>query len=512
MKKILSNSLIVSVCLFFSKLLGFVRDLLLASFFGSGPALQAFLVAFRFPEFIRKVTSSGTFTQILNPYLNGKLNLKNKRFILTVLYALALIMFVVTCVAIYFSNLWVSIYAYGLIDNKAALKLVRALFVIMIPYMLLNTTMGLISAVLNSYSRYLISSLLPIILNVIMIGGIILSPRFNVAIYSVAYSVLLAGLVQVCIAGYSLYRLIGKIEISREILLLKDKRSKVFLKKLPIGFLGTAILQINSLVETFFASFLLSGSLAWLYYADRVNQFLYGIFGTAIATVMIPYLIECKKDKEEFFKTLAWVIRFTLVITIPAVIGLFVLAKPIVISLFFYGKFTLGDVDFTYLAMLGYLLSLFCFVLIRVIISALYTQNKTTSVFYIGLICFILTLTLDSVIIYFFGANRYAFIYLAVVSSVVSLANLLVQLLVLCNFSWRVFIDTYLPVLTILRTVVASGCMVFALKLFNLSGGYWISLSMFDRLKSIVLIVVVGVVVYFLAMIILGGLKSLKNT
>ncbi|MEY8714063.1 murein biosynthesis integral membrane protein MurJ [Francisella philomiragia] len=511
MKKFFSNSLIVSIFLFLSKLLGFVRDLLLASFFGSGSALQAFLVAFRFPEFMRKVTSSGILTQIVNPYLDGNANDKNKKFIITVLYFIALLLLIITVVAIVFSNIWVEVYAYGLVDDSNTLSLVRSMFVIMIPYLLFNGVMGVISAVLNSYSKYLISSILPIVLNIVMIIGIIISPRFSIPIFSVAYAVLLAGIIQVAIGGYSLIKLIGKFKLDKGIVLVKDVRARTFLKKLPSAFFGTAILQINGLVETFFASFLISGSLAWLYYADRVNQFLYGVFGTAIATVMIPYLISCKKDKQKFFQTLGLIIRFTLIVTVPAVVGLLILAKPVVISLFFYGRFSLQDVDFTYLAMLGYLVSLFCFVLVRVIVSALYTQNKTSIVFYIGLICLVVTIVADMLIVNLFAGDDHAFLYLALVSSFVALLNLFIQLWVLCDFSFRLFIKSYLHFMTILRITVASICMVLVLKSFNLSDSYWITLSMFDRLKSIALIVCAGVFVYSVIMIILGGLGSFKE-
>ena len=511
MQKFFTNSLVVSIFLFLSKLLGFVRDLLLASFFGSGIALQAFLVAFRFPEFMRKVTSSGTLTQIINPYLNGNINKRNKKFILTILYFIALFLLIVTLLAIVFSDIWVSIYVYGLVDDESVLILVKTMFVIMIPYLLFNGLMGVISAILNSYSRYLVSSLLPIVLNVVMIVSIVISPQFSVPIYSVAYSVLLAGIIQVFIGGYSLIKLIGKINLSGNIFLVKDNRAKIFLRKLPAAFLGIAILQINGLVETFFASFLFSGSLAWLYYADRVNQFLYGVFGTAIATVMIPYLIDCKMDKQKFFETLTAIIRITLLVTIPAIVGLFVLAKPIVISLFYYGKFSLNDVDFTYLAMLGYLLSLFCFVVVRVIISALYAQNKTMIVFYISLVSLITTICLDISIVHFFSYDKYAFVYLSLASSSVALLNLFIQMWVLCDFSFKLFITTYLPFITIIKIMVASTAMVLVLKLFNLSDSYWITLSMFGRLKSIALIVFIGVCVYLVTILLLGGFKSLKT-
>ncbi|MEY8766520.1 MULTISPECIES: murein biosynthesis integral membrane protein MurJ [Francisella] len=511
MKKFFSNSLIVSVFLFLSKLLGFVRDLLLASFFGSGSALQAFLVAFRFPEFMRKVTSSGILTQIINPYLNGSTNDRNRKFIITVLYFIALLLLVLTIVAIVFSNVWVEIYAYGLVDDRSVLSLVKSMFVIMIPYLLFNGIMGVISAILNSYSKYLISSILPIVLNILMIVGIIISPMFNVPIFSVAYAVLLAGIIQVIIGGYSLKRLMGKVKLNQDVFLVKDLRSRTFLKKLPSAFFGTAILQINGLIETFFASFLLSGSLAWLYYADRVNQFLYGVFGTAIATVMIPYLINYKRNQQKFFQTLSFIMRFTLIITVPAVIGLFILAKPIVISLFFYGKFNLQDIDFTYLALLGYLVSLCCFVIVRVVVSALYIQNKTSIVFYISLICLIITIVADMLVVNLFAKDDHAFLYLALVSSSVALINLVIQMWVLCDFNIRLFVDSYLDLMTIFRITIASICMVLVLKSFNLSDSYWITLSMFDRLKSIALIVSSGIIAYSVVMIVLGGFRSLKD-
>ena len=197
--------------------------------------------------------------------------------------------------------------------------------------------------------------------------------------------------------------------------------------------------------------------------------------------------------------------------TIPAIVGLFVLAKPIVISLFYYGEFSLNDVDFTYLAMLGYLLSLFCFVVVRVIVSALYAQNKTTIVFYISLICLITTIYLDIFIVHFFSGDKYAFIYLASASSSVALLNLFIQLWVLCDFKFKLFIVTYLPFMTIIKITVASAAMILVLKLFNLSDSYWITLSMFGRLKSIALIVFIGVCIYLVTMLLLGRMKSLKT-
>ncbi|GAB4223241.1 MAG: murein biosynthesis integral membrane protein MurJ [Francisella sp.] len=511
MNKFLSNSFIVSFFLLLSKLLGFVRDLLLARFFGSEITLQAFLVAFRFPEFMRKVISSGTLTQIINPYINGNINDKNKKFIVTVLYFIALLLLVITALSIIFSNIWVSLYAYGFVNDDIVFTLVKNMFVIMIPYLFFNGVMGVISAVLNSYSKYFLTSFLPIILNVVMIIGIVVSPYFKIPIYSVAYAVLLSGIIQVSIGCYGVIKLVGNIRLSKDIFLVKDSRSRIFLRKLPTAFFGTAILQINGLVETFFASFLLSGSLAWLYYADRVNQFLYGVFGTAIATVMIPYLLKCRKDKQEFFKTLANVIKFALLVTVPAIVGLFVLAKPIVISLFYYGKFNFDDVYFTYLAIIGYLLSLFCFVMIKVVVSALYSQNKTTVVFYISLISLITTITLDLLVVNFFSNSIYTFVYLAFVSSIVAFLSLFIHLCFLCDFEFKIFVKTCFPVITIFKIMIASIFMILVLNLFNLSDKYWMNLSMFSRLKNITLLVVLGVFVYSVVIFTVERFKFIRK-
>ena len=508
MKKILSNSIVVSIFLFLSKILGFIRDLLLASFFGSSSVLQAFLIAFRLPEFMRKVTTSGVLTQVLNPHLESNISDEQKSFIATVLYFVAVVLLIITVLAIYFSSFWVDLYAYGL-DETKLLGLVKTLFVLMIPYVLFNFIVGLISAVLNSYSHYIVSSLLPLILNVVMIVGILLSPYISIPIVAVAYSVLIAGVLQFVIALKALYSLAGRIELTKSVMSLKNSRARGFLKELPLSFLGSAMFQINSLIETFFASFLISGSLAWLYYADRINQFLYGIFGTAIAMVMIPHLIEVFGDKKKFYNSLAWIIKVVLVVTVPAIIGLFVLSKPIVITLFYYGKFSFVDVTNTRIAILGYLVSLFCIVIARVVISALYAQNRSRSVYVVAMFSIICNITFDSLIVYNYATCDYAFAYIAISTSIISLFNLLVLFIVLAEYNRSLFFRLYCSGKWLLKIVLASLVMIAVLNMFNLSDDYWLSLAMFGRLKHILLIVSSGLISYMVMMWLLGAKKEI---
>ena len=261
MKKFLSNSFIVSFFLLLSKILGFVRDMLLATFFGSGVAMQAFLVAFRIPEFMRKVASSGAITQVLNPYIKNEINDSQKRFIASVLIVIAVVMLGVVLFCTLTQSWTISIYAAGFDDNATVSQLSSSLFKIMMPYVLFILIVSIISAILNSQHKYIVASAIPIILNVVMIFAISLSKYVDVPIHAVAYGVLVAGVLQLVVAMYSLYRLCGNIQLSREVMFLRNSKAKLFFRKFPSAFIGASVLQISSLLETLFASFLATGKL-----------------------------------------------------------------------------------------------------------------------------------------------------------------------------------------------------------------------------------------------------------
>jgi putative peptidoglycan lipid II flippase len=276
--------------------------------------------------------------------------------------------------------------------------------------------------------------------------------------------------------------------------------------------MGTAMFQVGTLVETFFATFLLSGSLAWLYYADRVNQFIYGIFGTAIATVMIPYLISHKDNKQKFYDTISWILKFTILILAPAILGIVILSKQIVISLFFYGEFSLRDVDYTQLAILAYLLSLFCFVYIRVVISAMYVLDRTKTVFNVSLISLIVIIILDSLIVYYFENDTYAFAYLALASSCVALINLCFQAILLSDNDFGVLLYVFVPLKFIIKVIISCVVMFVVLRLFDLNELHWLEMSMFDRFANLSMIIVAGRASYMVAVEVLGIRRSLSST
>lgn len=509
MKKFFSNSLIVSFFLLLSKILGFIRDMLLASFFGTGIAMQAFLIAFRIPEFMRKVASSGAITQILNPYIKGRVSNQQKQFVAAILLFVSIFLLFIILLGIIFSNLWVSIFATGIMDDYQIFKLCSTLFIIMIPYVLFIFLVALISAILNSHKRYVIASIIPLILNISMIMGVLIAPKFNTPIYVVAYSVLIAGIFQLVIAMISLYKIVGKIDIGKSMVFMKDLRVVVFFRKFPAAFVGASILSINSLVETFFASFLISGSLAWLYYADRVNQFVYGVFGTAIATVVIPYLIQHRNDCFNFQYVFSRVFNFAIFITIPAVIGIIILSKPIVVTLFNYGEFTEQDVYFTQVALLGYSISLFCFVVIRIITSALYIGNQTNIVFRVGVICLLINIVLDVLVVNFLSDSIYAFFILAIITSLVALLNLVIQMIILAKFNFGIFINLFFSKSYFLKIFISVIAMMLVLFSFNLNVDIWFKMTLLERFFKLFIIISLSAMSYIIAMLLLGVKKDL---
>ncbi|APC97475.1 murein biosynthesis integral membrane protein MurJ [Francisella frigiditurris] len=509
MKKFFSNSLIVSFFLLLSKILGFVRDILLASFFGTGIAMQAFLIAFRIPEFMRKVASSGAITQILNPYIKGRVSNQQKQFVATILFFVSISLLFIILLGIAFSNLWVSIFATGIMDDYQIFKLCSTLFIIMIPYVLFIFLVALISAILNSHKRYVIASIIPLILNISMIMGVLIAPKFNTPIYVVAYSVLIAGIFQLIVAMISLYKLVGKIDISKSVIFMRDLRVIVFFRKFPAAFVGASILSINSLVETFFASFLISGSLAWLYYADRVNQFVYGVFGTAIATVVIPYLIQYRNDYSNFRYVFSRVFNFAIYITVPALVGLVILSKPIVVTLFNYGKFSEQDVNFTQMALMGYAVSLFCFVVIRIITSALYISSQTNIVFRISVFCLLVNIVLDALVIYFLSDDTYAFFILAIITSLVALLNLMMQMIILAKFNFTIFINLFFSKSYFLKIFISIGVMILVLFSFDLNIDVWFQMTLLERFLRLFLIISLSAMSYIVITLLLGVKKYL---
>lgn len=359
-----------------SRLLGFARDTLAAQLFGVSAAVDAFYIAFKIPNSLRGLVE-GPFSQVLVPVLS---EYRETRSLAEVRYLISCVAGMLVCVLLVITTLgmvgaepWLRVVTPGLDTER--FQLARHFLRITFPYLPLISLATLGIAVMNCYGLFWGAALTPIGFNFCMIGSaLLLSPYFAEAVNSQAWGVLLAGFVQ----------LLFTLPFLKSLSLLSWPRldwqapgiRRIIKLMLPAWF-GALAGQIGLLINTGLASFLPSGSVSWLYYADRLVHFPLSVFGIALSTAMLPVLSRCyvTKDSTHFDQTLGWGLRCNLLIALPAAITMGVLSGPLVISLFEYGKFTQFDVMQTRYAVLGYTLGVPAFMVVRALASAYYAQQ-----------------------------------------------------------------------------------------------------------------------------------------
>jgi putative peptidoglycan lipid II flippase len=372
---------IVGILTFLSRILGLVRDILIANFFGSGMAADAFFVAFRIPNLLRRLFAEGSFSVSFIPVFTEYLQNRSKEeaFFLArvVLTFLVLILTVVSIAGIIFSPLIVRIIApgFGGMGEKYALTVL--LTRIMFPYIFLVSVLALFMGILNSLKHFSAPAIAPVFLNLSMIAALLfLSSYMKEPTVGLALGVVGGGILQLAL---QIPFLMGKgVSLVPKWNPGHPALKRIGVLMLPIIF-GSAIYQINQLVGTLLASLLREGSISYLYYADRLVQFPLGVFAIAISTAVLPSLSReaADGDLDKLRKTLSHALRLTMFITIPAMVGLIVLRQPIITLLFQRGAFDSFTTGMTARALLYYSLGLWAFAALRVFVSAFYSLQDT---------------------------------------------------------------------------------------------------------------------------------------
>jgi len=366
---------------FLSRVLGMVRDMVLASFFGSGMVADAFFVAFRIPNLLRRLFAEGSLTIAFIPVFTEYLTRKSKedavdlaRIVFTIL---SLILVVVTLLGIVFAPWIVRIQAFGFGSAGIKYDLTVLLTRITFPYILFVSIMAFFMGVLNSLRRFAAPAAAPILLNVGIIGAAyLISPLCEEPIVGVAVGVLIGGILQV---GLQIPWIIREgVRLFPRWQLDHPGLRKIGLLMVPAIF-GSAIYQFNQFMGTLLASFLAEGSVSWLYYADRLVQFPLGVFAIAISTAALPSLSTqaAKKDLTQFGETLSYALRLVFFITFPCMIGLIILGRPIISVIFERGAFDAFSTAMTDYALFFYALGLWAFSGTRVIVSGFYALQDT---------------------------------------------------------------------------------------------------------------------------------------
>jgi putative peptidoglycan lipid II flippase len=377
-EKLFKNTATVGGMTLVSRVLGLVRDMVFARF-GVGPGMDAFFVAFKIPNFMRRLFAEGAFSQAFVPVLAEYKKTGSHEQVRSLLDRVAGTLLGVlgglTLLGVLGSPVLVTLFAPGFLDNPSKFDLTAELLGITFPYLMLISLVAMAAGVLNTYGRFAVPAFAPVWLNVILIGAALLvAPRLEEPMLALAWGVLLSGVVQLLFLLPSLARL---RLMPRPRWGWRDSGVRKILRLMGPGILGSSVAQINLLFDTLIASFLVTGSVSWLYYSDRLVEFPLGIFGIALATVILPSLSRhhAAADPDQFARTLDSGLRWVLLIGLPAAAGLALLAAPTLATLFLYGDFTPEDVRMASLSLIAYSLGLPGFMLVKVLAPAFYARQ-----------------------------------------------------------------------------------------------------------------------------------------
>lgn len=404
-KRLLKSGIIVSTMTLLSRVLGLVRDVVIANIIGAGAAADVFLFANRIPNFLRRLFAEGAFSQAFVPVLaeyqkSGDIN-KTREFIGKVSGTLGGLVTIVTLLAMIGSPVVAAIFGTGwfmdwLHDGENAHKFEQAslLLKITFPYLWFITFVALSGAILNTLGKFGVMSFSPVLLNIAMIAtALLLAPQLDNPDLALAIGIFVGGLLQ----------FLFQIPFLKKAgLLVKPKWAwhdegvkKIRTLMIPALF-GVSVSQINLLLDTFIASFLMTGSISWLYYSDRLLEFPLGLFGIAISTVILPTLARQHVNKtdnpqsaEDFRRTMDWGVRMILLLGVPAMMGIAVLAEPMLLTLFMRGEFRLTDVQAAALSLWAFNAGLLSFMLIKILANGYYARQDTKTPVKIGIIAMV---------------------------------------------------------------------------------------------------------------------------
>ncbi|SEQ57345.1 murein biosynthesis integral membrane protein MurJ [Basfia succiniciproducens] len=405
-KRLLKSGIIVSTMTLLSRVLGLVRDVVIANIIGAGATADVFLFANRIPNFLRRLFAEGAFSQAFVPVLaeyqrSGELS-KTQEFIGKVSGTLGGLVSIVTLLAMVGSPVVAAIFGTGwfidwINDGPNAEKFTSAslLLKITFPYLWFITFVALSGAILNSLGKFGVMSFSPVLLNIAMITtALLLAPQMKSPDVALAIGIFIGGLLQFL---FQLPFLKKAGLLVRPRWAWNDEGVKKIRTLMIPALFGVSVSQINLLLDTFIASFLMTGSISWLYYSDRLLEFPLGLFGIAISTVILPTLSrqhvnradDVQKSAADFRATMDWGVRMILLLGVPATIGIAVLAQPMLLVLFMRGQFSLTDVQATSYALWSINVGLLSFMLIKILANGYYARQDTKTPVKIGIIAMI---------------------------------------------------------------------------------------------------------------------------
>lgn len=386
-----------------SRVLGLVRDIVLAGTFGASRATDAFFVAFKIPNFLRRLFAEGSFSLAFVPVLSEYRERGDRAALKSLIDATAgtmmAVLLVLTAVCVWAAPWLIAVFAPGFADQPEQQRLAGEMLRVTFPYLLFVALTALAGGILNTLGRFAIPALTPALLNIsLIVAATAFSGRFEEPVKALAWGVLAAGVLQLAVQLPVLARH-GVLPVPRPAPRHPGVR-RIARLMVPTLF-GSSVAQINLLFDVLIASMLVEASISWLYYGDRLMEFPLGLFGVALAVVILPTLSSqhARASTTEFRATLDWAVRLGWLIAVPAAVGLAVLGQPIAATLFGYGEFQQADVVMTAWALVAYCLGLPAFVGVKILAPAFYARQDTRTPVRVAIVALVANMVLNVVFV-----------------------------------------------------------------------------------------------------------------
>lgn len=496
---LLKSSGVVGSMTLLSRVLGFVREIMFAHAFGAGPAMDAFLIALKIPNFGRRMFAEGAFSQAFVPVFTEtkttQAQAEVRELVAVVMGTLAGILSVITLIGCLAAPLLIHLFAPGFADSADAAKheLAASLLRWTFPYLMFISLTAMAGGVLNSYGNFIVPAITPVILNLCLIGSAFIDAG---SVHVLAYAVFAAGVLQFVFQLPSLIRL-GLLPWPRWS--WKDSRVRRIVGLMIPVMIGSSVAQLSLLLDSALASFYGDGSVSWLYYADRLMEFPLGIFSIAIGTVILPTLSaqHTQKSSSDFSATLDWGLRTILLVGVPAALGLVLLAGPMIATLYYGEKFVERDVTMTTYALCAYAAGFMGFSLVKVLVPGFYARQETRIPVRYGIIALVSGMTLS---LSFFGLSHvfeftapHAGLALATsasawINSLLLLKRLRADGIYRASAGWRAFA---------LRLLLANLVMCAAVLMLSAPVADWLSYARLDRAMRLTALIGAAVSAYF---------------
>ena len=495
---LLRSSSIVSAMTLLSRVLGLVRDVFVASYFGA--RADAFFVAFKIPNFFRRLFAEGAFSVAFVPVLS-EYKVKDqdvKALVGKVSGSLLAILGPFTVFAVAAAPILTWIFAPGFADDPEKFALTSELLRLTFPYLLLISLTAFYGSVLNTYGQFAVPAVTPVLLNLcLIIATYCFTPWFDEPLMALAWGVLLAGVTQLAFQLPFVMKL-GLMALPTPG--FSDSGVKRIMKLMVPALFGVSVSQINLLLDVLLASFLEDGSVSWLYYSDRLAQLPLGVFAIAIAVVVLPSLSHKHAAKEEeghFAQTLDWAVRMVLLIGVPAALALMVLATPLMATIFYRGEITAYDISKMTLSLQAYGAGLLAFMLIKVLAPGYYARQDTKTPVKIGIQAMIVNMVLNLILIF-----PFAHMGLALATTLSAYMNAFL-------LYWGLRKQGHYQVQPgwwrwLAQLTLANAVMVFAIVMLNPEIEQWMIFTEWQRAMWTTILVLVGVFSYALVLLLTG--------